>query len=179
MANAIASRPDIHKAFDDCKFVITRKDNKWVVHFLEMTYSLGSMYHNRPVEIAAGVSIEFLLMRFAWAIFPLVKTFMEAGPSRLVKLRQRIADGRDEEVTKTLDPVTFAQMGISGRGRRSSLKKRKLSSASSLPSSASLPMTTIVWRRIQMKKSLSLRQILWLDFVSANYANDALHTIHP
>lgn len=119
MANAIALRPDLHRAFNDCKFAIARKDGQWSAHFLETTNELGSMYHNRPVEIAAGISAEFLLARFAWAIFPLVKAFMEQGPERLVKLRVKSSDGF-YEVTKTLDPASFAELGTTGRGRSKS-----------------------------------------------------------
>ncbi|KAG9234572.1 hypothetical protein BJ875DRAFT_509286 [Amylocarpus encephaloides] len=82
------------------------------------------MYHHQPVEIAASVSAEFLLARFAWAIFPLVKAFIEQGPERLVKLQGKSSDGF-YEVTKTLDPADFAQLGTTRRGRAKSPKKRK------------------------------------------------------
>ena len=91
----------MHHGFDDCKFVIARKGGQWVAHFLEPTYDLGQLYHNRPVEIPRGVRTEFILARFAWAIFPLVKRFVEHGPERSVKVWETCEDGV-HEVTKTL-----------------------------------------------------------------------------
>ena len=130
MANALAMRADIHRAFDECKFALVRKAGRWVAHFLETTYELGRIYHNRPINVTAGVAPEFLLARFAWSIFPLIKGFMEHGPKRLVKIRQE-CEGGLREVVKTLDSVEFTQIQITGttRGRSASPKKRKASGA--------------------------------------------------
>jgi hypothetical protein len=62
-ANAIAMRADIHRGFDECKFVLARKSGQWVTHSLETTYELGRMHHNRPVDIPCGVSVEFITGR--------------------------------------------------------------------------------------------------------------------
>lgn len=132
MANALAMRADIHRAFDECKFVLVRKCGRWTVHFLEKTYDLGRMYHNRPAEVV-GVSPEFILTRFAWAIFPLVKAFMEQGPERAVKVREHCEDGF-HEVAKTLDMAGFERMNAATRGRSNSPKKRK--AADGLPHTA-------------------------------------------
>ncbi|KAJ9634235.1 hypothetical protein H2199_009065 [Coniosporium tulheliwenetii] len=125
MANALAMRADIHRAFDGCKFAFVRKAGRWVAHFLETTYELGRMYHNRPVEMAAGVAPEFVLARFAWSVFPLVKAFMEHGPERLVRVRE-VCEGGLREVVKTLDPVGFAQITGTTRGRSASPKSARL-----------------------------------------------------
>ncbi|KAL9616337.1 MAG: hypothetical protein Q9160_008780 [Pyrenula sp. 1 TL-2023] len=123
MANALAMRADIHRAFDDCNFVLVPKCGHWTVHFLEKTYDLGPMYHNRPIEVAS-VPTEFILTRFAWAIFPLVKPFMEQGLGRIVKIREQ--RGQEfYEVVKELDTASFAQMTATNRGRSNSPKKRK------------------------------------------------------
>jgi len=127
IANALAMRADIHRAFDDCKFMLTRKRGEWTIHFLEKTFDLGRMYHNRPVEVV-GVSPEFLLTRFAWAIFPLIKPFMEQGPERVVKVREQCEDGL-HEVIKTLDPAGFERTNAVIRGRSNSPKKRKAADA--------------------------------------------------
>jgi hypothetical protein len=124
VANALAMRADIHRAFDDCKFVLVPKCGRWTIHFLEKTYDLGRIYHNRPIEIAGGVSPEFILTRFAWALFPLVKAFMEQGPERAVKVREQSDNGLYETV-KTLDPAGFERMTAATRGRSSSPRKRK------------------------------------------------------
>ncbi|KAH7119530.1 hypothetical protein B0J11DRAFT_63415 [Dendryphion nanum] len=127
IANALAMRADIHRAFDDCKFILTRKRGEWTIHFLEKTYDLGRMYHNQTVKLV-GVSPEFLLARFAWAIFPLVKAFVEQGPERVVKVREQHAEGI-HEVIKTLDPAGFERMDAATRGRNNSPKKRKTTEA--------------------------------------------------
>lgn len=129
MANALAMRADIYRGFDECKFVLARKNGQWVTHFLEIIYELGRMYHNRPVDIPCGVSIEFILARFAWAVFPFVEAFMEQDPERLVMVREKCPNGF-HEATKTLEPAGFAQMLDASRGRGLSPKKRK---ASDLP----------------------------------------------
>lgn len=133
IANALAMRPDIHRAFDDCKFALVRKSGRWTVHFLEKTYDLGRMYHNRPIDIA-GFSPEFVLTRFAWAIFPFVKAFMEQGPERLVKVREQSDEGF-REIVKTLDFAGFEQMNLATRGRSGSPKKRK---AADVPQTAGM-----------------------------------------
>ncbi|MCJ1396625.1 hypothetical protein MMC18_009516 [Xylographa bjoerkii] len=125
-ANAMAMRADIHRAFDDCKFAIVRKKGCWVTHFLETTYELGALYHNRPVEVMGGVAPEFILARYAWAILPLVKPFMEQGPSRLVKVREQCNDEL-QEVVKDLDSAGFSRIIDTPRGRSASPKKRKVS----------------------------------------------------
>lgn len=127
IANALAMRADIHRAFDECKFALVRKSGRWTVHFLEKTYDLGRMYHNRPIEVVEGVSPEFILTRFAWAVFPLVKAFMEHGPERVVKLREQCDDGF-HEIVKTLDATSFEQITAASR-RSSSPKKRKAAEA--------------------------------------------------
>jgi hypothetical protein len=130
IANALAMRSDIHRAFDECKFVLARKSSRWTVHFLERTYDLGRMYHNRPIEVMAGVSPEFILTRFAWAIFPIVKAFMEHGPKRVVKVLVQ-CEGGFQEIVKTLDLASFEQITAASRGRNTSPKKRK--AAGTLP----------------------------------------------
>ncbi|KAK4999507.1 hypothetical protein LTR66_001485 [Elasticomyces elasticus] len=127
MANAVAMRLDIHRAFNDCRFVIVRKGGLWVAHFLELTNELGMMYHNKPLEVAPGVSASFLLVRFAWAVFPRVKAFLEAGGPKLVRVRERSVDGVSE-VNKIINVADILRILGTGRGRSASAKKRKASS---------------------------------------------------
>ncbi|KAI9764070.1 MAG: hypothetical protein M1840_008874 [Geoglossum simile] len=132
IANALAIRSDIHsdihRAFDEGKFVLARKSNCWTVHFLEKTCDLGRMYHDRSIEVKAGVSPEFILTRFAWAIFPLVRAFMEQGLKRVVKVLVQCEEGLQETV-KTLILVGFEQITAASRGRSASPKKRKAAGA--------------------------------------------------
>jgi hypothetical protein len=79
MANAIAMRADIHRAFNKCRFILAWKGGLWTACFLELTYELGRMHHNRPPELKLGVSVMFLLVRLAWAIFPHAGAFLGAG----------------------------------------------------------------------------------------------------
>lgn len=126
-ANALAMRPDIHQAFDACKFVIVPKNQRWVVHFLGKTNNLGSSFHNMPVSVLATAKPEFILARLAWAVFPLVKSFMELGPSRLVRVRVEAEDGA-QEVQRTITPVEFSKLESKrSRSRSHSPKKRKAS----------------------------------------------------
>jgi hypothetical protein len=55
-----------------------RMDCRWPV-FLESTYELCKMHHNRPLEFKPGISAMFLLARLAWIIFPHARTFLQAG----------------------------------------------------------------------------------------------------
>lgn len=126
IANAVALRPDIHRCFDRNGFVFVPKEGKWVAHFLEHTADLGRLFHNRAVtsELTGSVAPEFLLARFAAAIFPAVERFVEKG-GRLVKYRS--ATDEDHEVIAEIDKATSRILygQAKGRGRSESPKKRK------------------------------------------------------
>ena len=98
VSNAVALRSDIHKAFDERKFLLAYKNSTWAVHFLALTNELGGLYHNTPITLANNVSPFFLLVRFAWAIFPLVRPFLENGVSRRVRVRVEDQNANLEEV---------------------------------------------------------------------------------
>ena len=101
-SNSLALRPDIHNEFDDAGFVFTRKHQQWAVHFLRETHNLGPTFHNTIVNLKEEVSPEFLLARFAWAIFPLVRSFVDLGPKRTLLVRAG-ADGESTSVIEELD----------------------------------------------------------------------------
>ena len=100
--NAVLLRQDLHSSFDDRKFVVVPTVSGWIVHFLEWTKDQGPMYHNTPVSIHAGVSPSFLLARFAWAIFPLMRNFLDQGLSRKLRLRVELEDGSMVKETKAV-----------------------------------------------------------------------------
>jgi len=50
-------------------------------------------YHNMRITFEQGASTHFLYARLAWAIFPLVKTFLISGRKRWVKVRVGDNDG--------------------------------------------------------------------------------------
>jgi hypothetical protein len=100
IGNAIALRSDIHRAFDDGKFVIVPKGSKWVVHFLGQTNTLSRDFHNTVIALDQGISVSFLFARFAWTIFPGIQQFLEVGLPREVLMRVT-EDAEYKEVTKT------------------------------------------------------------------------------
>ena len=92
ISNAMALREDIHKVFNDRKFVFVPKPGRWVAHFLMPTHNMGTRYHNTVVEVNTQVSVELLLVRFAWGIFLLVRGFLDVesresyGSSSLLRI---------------------------------------------------------------------------------------------
>lgn len=124
ICNATALRSDVHSAFDDRKFVFVPKESRWVVHFLDLTNTLGRLYHNAVLELDPGISLKFLLARFTWAVFPLVRQFLEVGVARNLRLRVT-EEGRFKEVTRTFTAEEMRGMGPSIRGRNPSPKKMK------------------------------------------------------
>ena len=93
-----------------------------------------------PISVPAMVKPEFILAMLAWAIFPLVKSFMEVGPPRLVRVRVEAEDGV-QEVERTITPVEFSELESKRlRSRSNSPKKRK----ASLPS---IPEDTLSVKR--------------------------------
>ncbi|KAH8798636.1 hypothetical protein F5884DRAFT_813300 [Xylogone sp. PMI_703] len=131
IANAVAMREDIHTAFDRGKFVITRKAGNWVAHFVDVTNELGNLYHNRPLTLKSSVSSMFLLARFAWTIFPMVRTFVEAGYRRHLRTVEVMSDGFGlGPVDRIFNPTEISNKIFGGsRGRSQSPKKRKTSDA--------------------------------------------------
>lgn len=124
ISNAIALRSDIHTLFDSGSFVIVPKELRWVAHFCRFTNTIGSLYHNTPLEMALDVSPEHLLVRFAWTVFPYVKKFMEMDLDRSVRLLIK-EDGVIKEVVQTMKGNDLKE-----RRRSESPKKRKAASTS-------------------------------------------------
>lgn len=118
--NAIALRRDIHSAFDDRKFVIVPKQSRWVVHFLGQTNSLGDDFHNTHIELK-GVSPQFLYARFAWTIFPLLSSFLNAHIPR--ELLVRLPDGQEAAKTYTFEEI---KAEFPSRSRSLSPRKRQM-----------------------------------------------------
>jgi hypothetical protein len=124
VSNCIALRSDIHKAFDDGKFVMVPKEGKWVVQFLGLTSTLGKRFHNQVIHLSEGVSTQFIFARFAWTIFRGLNLFfdMDADREVLVKVHEK---GRNTVIQKTMT-VEELKSGAGGpRGRSVSPKKRK------------------------------------------------------
>lgn len=84
--NALLLRSDVHTLFDQRRFVFVPKSSVFVVHILPPGSSseLAAMYHNVQLQPLAAVAVEFLLARFAWAIFTQLESFVSQGVSRQV-----------------------------------------------------------------------------------------------
>ena len=124
ISNAVALRPDLHRAFDDRKFVVIPKLSKWVIYFLESTNDLNRMYHNTNVPLSSGVSPLFMLVRFAWTIFPMIRPFLDVGLPRNLRLVVK-RDDRNAEDVRTVSGQELKDINAPGRARSTNPKKPK------------------------------------------------------
>jgi len=69
-------RVDLLRAMDTGTFAFVPKCGKWVVHMLAQTNHIGRDYQNVELRDLHDVASQFLLTRFAWAIFPLLENFL-------------------------------------------------------------------------------------------------------
>lgn len=111
ISNTVALQQDIHRAFDERKFVFVPKESHWVVHFFGLTNNLGQLYHNTPVELDPDISLNLLFARFAWTVFPAVSPFLRQGGSKKLRLRVTREDGLHEEI-QTVKPHKSVVMGL-------------------------------------------------------------------
>ena len=123
ISNTVALRSDVHRIFDERKFVFVPKESRWVVHFFGLTNTPGQLYHNTPLELDPDISPNLLFARFAWTVFPAVSPFLKAGGGKRLRLRVTKEDGLHEEI-QTVKPHELAVTGLT-RGRNPSPKKRK------------------------------------------------------
>jgi hypothetical protein len=111
--NALTLRADLHFAFDRCVFVfvpkpvssapVDRSSSRFVTHVLNQTSEIGPLYHNAALLPLRGVKPEFLLTRFAWAIFPLVAPFVNFGVERsLLLLKNGVSTAEEVSATDCL-----------------------------------------------------------------------------
>ena len=125
VANQICLRSDVHTVFDSGAWVIVPKEGGWVIHFCNFTNTLGFLYHNTPLKLS-NMQPEFLLARFAWTIFPLIKQFITSGGDRYLRVR----------VEDNCGPLgeNFAVVSASKLKERSlSPKKRKVNPSDNPP----------------------------------------------
>ena len=83
--NMILLRADLHKAFDDDKFVFVpkqetpsepRSKNSYVLHILSHSTELAKLYHNVELQASEKLVPQFLLARLALSIFPMFEGFL-------------------------------------------------------------------------------------------------------
>lgn len=73
--NVFLLRADVYKIFDLGQFVTVPKYGTLCIHVLGNSDQFRSWYHNTVLHPVL-LGTEFLLARFAWAIFPLVSGFI-------------------------------------------------------------------------------------------------------
>ena len=82
--NRVLLRADLHKTFDDNKFVFVPKNGEFVVHMLEPSSELTAIYHKTRLHSLNFVPREYLFARFAWSLFPFIEGFLQASKDRLL-----------------------------------------------------------------------------------------------
>lgn len=125
--NALLLRKDVHHLWDDHKFAIVPKKNKWACHVLANppTTELRKKYHNLEIQPLAGVALEFLFARFALAVFNYLNVFLQAGVERTLVL---VAEGR-QETKKVVGPECARQFGVGPKSRSQSPRKKRAASS--------------------------------------------------
>ncbi|KAI9779335.1 MAG: hypothetical protein M1839_007443 [Geoglossum umbratile] len=128
--NLMALRADLHFAFDQRVFVFVPKPvappssnttTRFVTHILQQTSEIGPLYHNASILPIRGVRSEFLLARFAWAIFPLVIPFLSKGKERVLLMVQ---DGSSVAKSASAEECFTLAGNPASRSRSVSPKKR-------------------------------------------------------
>lgn len=123
LSNLLLLRADLHRSFDGLQFVfIPKADGVLCTHVLGESEELQTLYHNTLIH-KVGVAPEFLFARFAWAIFPLLKGFLQRHRPRLLMLVT-------EETPRWVDGNSCADLGKSYNGRSKSASPKKNSSPS-------------------------------------------------
>ncbi|KAI7288375.1 hypothetical protein KC343_g571 [Hortaea werneckii] len=86
--NRLLLRSDLHMLWGLRSFVFFPKgpQHEMVVHVTQSSEELLELYHNRKTQ-PLFARHEFLFARFAWALFPFIRSFLYAGQSRTVSVR--------------------------------------------------------------------------------------------
>lgn len=135
-SNLILLRADLHKAFDDGKFIFCPKNGVYVAHMLQPTVEIGRMYHNVSLQPIQDCSAQMFFTRFALAIFPCLSGFFnQRGNSDRIRLVSVVEnDGINEKrVEKNLSTSQLDQRRDANNGQIAAdhtQKKRKKSDLS-------------------------------------------------
>ncbi|KAL9595267.1 MAG: hypothetical protein Q9219_006543 [cf. Caloplaca sp. 3 TL-2023] len=76
--NQILLRCDLHRTYDQFKWVIFPHRLHYVYYALDGSIELASLYHQRELRSIRGVKAEYLLAAFARAIFPKLSEFLRS-----------------------------------------------------------------------------------------------------
>lgn len=130
VSNLFLLRSDIHTVYDMHKWTIVPKESradqgrpKLVFHQLKQSTELSQLYHNKQIHPIGGVSIEYLLARFAHAIFPELAPFLSGVVPRL--LITVTENNRQVKRWYTRGDLVTHSSARDARERSNSPKKRK------------------------------------------------------
>ena len=107
-ANLIRIRCDVHWLWDQLDLVFVPKSSSLVAHAFSGASELIQLYHNVELHPLPGRPAEYLLARFAWALFLSVRTFLMSSVSRLLLLRTK--DGQDAKRVSSSQCRAFAKV---------------------------------------------------------------------
>lgn len=124
--NALLLRADLHKAFDDRKFVLFPKDDSgFVVHILQSAADLRLLYHNTRVTIPQ-CEVNYVFARFAWSIFPFITGFLTSSQKpRLVVQRDEVSE---DWITREVSAQTLTKRSVASRSNSPTKRSRLASS---------------------------------------------------
>lgn len=129
--NAIALRSDVHTLFDNKRFAIAPKQSSqgalsWSVHVLipGQHPQMIQLYHNVTMQPFAGIAVENILARFAWAIFESIQIFISQGTSRTLS----VYDGSGRKTVELKGKQMQAHLRQHYARSRSSSSQKKSSS---------------------------------------------------
>lgn len=95
-----------------------------VTHVLESTVELCNLYHNATLYQVC-VDLQFLFARFAWAIFPFLRGFLQRGQRRLLKLAtEQEEPWVNADECEELGIYTFGRSKVAGKSKNASPTKR-------------------------------------------------------
>jgi len=120
--NKLLLRSDLHALWDSRAFVLVPKRGdvrNTVVHVLLESVELLALYHNRLTQ-PLHARRELLFARLAWALFPYVRSFLNARRGRRVAMRTETSD-----VTVRMLSADQCSAIAEQRKRSASPKKRK------------------------------------------------------
>ncbi|KAL6409837.1 hypothetical protein AUP68_06235 [Ilyonectria robusta] len=132
--NTILLRSDLHKMWDDNKFAIVPKAEKWAVHVLwhSPIVEIQERYHNLELQPLADVSRHFFLCRFAMAVFSKGVFLTQKVPTKLVFVGGNGSNHVRVQNMAVDEYQQFCMTSTRASSRSQSPKKRQRSAAGDL-----------------------------------------------
>lgn len=167
LRNLFLLRNDIHELLDSGTWIPYPKtilvkgvmETRLVFHSLEYVPQLRELYQNVPLREIQGRCPEFLLARFAFAIFPQVEPFLQNGVDRyLIRVNANTGMGKSElvngpELLRTY-PVPGVRQG-SQTPSHSPTERSRGSMMDQLEHSITLGELTSIWNSSRRKRCRS------------------------